>query len=366
MSSYRRLFIVRRQTGGFGGAERVAAAFTQRLGEDWETVLVHKGSKVDGMKIGGVSGSNWLKALQFAKDTNKMIEKLRPDAVLSLERGTVCDVYRAGDGVHRRWMQIKYGKSLRWMLKPLNWVMSYQEKQSVANSRWIVANSEMVSKDMRGTYAGVEHKLSVIRNGFDPEKFSTDDSQDNPQVIGADYRYILFLGSGWERKGLGQAIVFLSELCSRDRDWATRGILIVAGTGRREQYYRLAEDLDVQSQVQFLGGVNSPATLCRLSELMVLPTSYDPFSNATLEALACGCPVVTTVCNGAHEVVENGRTGFILPRPEHSGIAEVARHFLKRPLASREEIAQSVASMTIDLELDKYCDLLDRLCGDNE
>ena len=366
MGAFRRLFIVRRQTGGFGGAERVAAAFTQRLGEDWETVLVHKGAKIDGMKIGGISGSSWIKALQFAKDTNLLIEKLHPDAVLSLERGTICDVYRAGDGVHRRWMLIKYGKSLRWMFKPLNWVMSYLEKQTVVNSRWIVGNSEMVSKDMRVAYAGVEHKLSVIRNGYDPEKFSTDDSQDIPEVIGADDRYILFLGSGWERKGLWQAIVFLSELCTRDRDWATRGVLIVAGRGRRGKYYRLAQVLDVQRQVQFLGAVNSPAALCRLAELMVLPTSYDPFSNATLEALACGCPVVTTVSNGAHEVVENGRTGFILPRRAHSGIAEVARHFLKRQLASREEIAQSVASMTIDLELDKYCELLDRLCGDYE
>jgi UDP-glucose:(heptosyl)LPS alpha-1,3-glucosyltransferase len=46
-------------------------------------------------------------------------------------------------------------------------------------------------------------------------------------------------------------------------------------------------------------------------DLLVLPTLYDPFSNVCLEAMACGLPVVTTVGNGASEIIEEGKNGFI-------------------------------------------------------
>jgi UDP-glucose:(heptosyl)LPS alpha-1,3-glucosyltransferase len=51
----------------------------------------------------------------------------------------------------------------------------------------------------------------------------------------------------------------------------------------------------------------------------VFPTQYDPFANVCLEALACGLPVVTTSSNGAAEILEEGRDGFVVS-PGHAAV----------------------------------------------
>ena len=91
---------------------------------------------------------------------------------------------------------------------------------------------------------------------------------------------------------------------------------------------------------------------------MVLPTRYDPFSNATLEALACGCPVLTTQTNGASEVIDPGRTGLLFTDSEERDPVAAAREFLGTTFAPREVIAESVASMTREAELARYEELL--------
>ena len=91
---------------------------------------------------------------------------------------------------------------------------------------------------------------------------------------------------------------------------------------------------------------------------MVLPTRYDPFSNATLEALACGCPVLTTQTNGAAEVIDPGRTGLLFEDSEERDPVTAAREFLGTTFAPREAIAESVASMTREAELARYEELL--------
>jgi UDP-glucose:(heptosyl)LPS alpha-1,3-glucosyltransferase len=51
------------------------------------------------------------------------------------------------------------------------------------------------------------------------------------------------------------------------------------------------------------------------ADIFILPTIYDPFSNACLEALACGLPVITTRSNGFTEIIEDGVHGSIIDDP---------------------------------------------------
>jgi UDP-glucose:(heptosyl)LPS alpha-1,3-glucosyltransferase len=90
------------------------------------------------------------------------------------------------------------------------------------------------------------------------------------------------------------------------------------------------------------------------ADVFLLPTLYDPFSNATLEALATGLPVITTVHNGVSEVITDGENGFILPAadavPQMSELLKrladpAVRAALRTPaqeLASRFTIEQNV------------------------
>src|SRR5213075_837870 len=109
---------------------------------------------------------------------------------------------------------------------------------------------------------------------------------------------LLFAGSGWERKGLLFAIEAM-QLCKN-----RKMRLLVAGRGNERSYK--------SKRVKFLGEVDDLVRIYAAADIFILPTIYDPFSNACLEALACGLPVITTRSNGFSEIVDEGVHGSII------------------------------------------------------
>jgi UDP-glucose:(heptosyl)LPS alpha-1,3-glucosyltransferase len=57
---------------------------------------------------------------------------------------------------------------------------------------------------------------------------------------------------------------------------------------------------------------SDPRPYYAAADVFVLPTKFDPFSNATAEAMACGLPVITTAANGVSELFTDGRKGFLV------------------------------------------------------
>jgi len=69
--------------------------------------------------------------------------------------------------------------------------------------------------------------------------------------------------------------------------------------------------LGIAARVRFVGGVSDVRPFLAAADAFVLPTLYDPFPNAVLEAMAAGLPVVTSTRCGAAEIVAEGETGFV-------------------------------------------------------
>lgn len=217
----------------------------------------------------------------------------------------------------------------------------------------------MVATELRQAYPDAAGKVRVVRNGFDPSRFHPGSSDALTSFdLPADAKAFLFLGSGWRRKGLRSAISFLAAVMERDKAYHEKGFLLVAGEGDTASYRTHADRLGIKDKVVFLGSVSAPAPLCQAAEVMVLPTQYDPFSNAILEALACGCPALTTTTNGAAEVIDHGRTGLLFADSEERDLVGAVREFLGTTFAPRETIAESVAGMTREAELTRYEELL--------
>ena len=89
---------------------------------------------------------------------------------------------------------------------------------------------------------------------------------------------------------------------------------------------------------RFLGEVDDLSALYRAGDIFVLPTLYDPFSNACLEALASGMPVVTTSANGFSEIMTEGVHGSIV-HGKIDAVAEAIRYWSN---AERREDARPV------------------------
>jgi UDP-glucose:(heptosyl)LPS alpha-1,3-glucosyltransferase len=113
---------------------------------------------------------------------------------------------------------------------------------------------------------------------------------------------VVFGGSVWERKGLRCAIDAIEKSGKEMR-------LLVAGRGDKRKFK--------SSRVQFIDVVQDMPALYGAVDIFLLPTIYDPFSNACLEALAAGLPVVTTRANGFSEIIATGVHGTVLDDPRN-------------------------------------------------
>jgi UDP-glucose:(heptosyl)LPS alpha-1,3-glucosyltransferase len=190
--------------------------------------------------------------------------------------------------------------------------------------RCVIANSRMVQEEIRRYYGTPGARVRVLYTGVDLARFrpahSPGERAEARRALGiaTEGPVVLFAGSGFERKGLR----FLLEAMGRLR--LVPGVrLWVLGKGNVGRARLQAERLGIVDRVHFPGVVTDPERWMAAADLFVLPTIYDPFSNACLEAMACGLPVATTRANGVAEIMEEWRTGAILADPRDvAGLAD--------------------------------------------
>ena len=258
--------------------------------------------------------------IEFANELEQMSSELRCDVLFSLERVWSCDVYRAGDGVHRAWLdrRRKFELPLKRFVRSLgskhqDLLRLEQSLLSHGNARRVIAASQMVRDEIINFYRYPKDRIDIVRNGVPLEKFPFDqqlrDKSREELNLKQGQIALLFAGSGWERKGL----LFAIEAAALCKDLKMR--LLVAGRGNARPYQTKRLGFWREEPVQFLGEVADMLRIYAAADIFILPTIYDPFSNACLEALACGLPVITTRSNGFSEIIENGVHGSIVDQP---------------------------------------------------
>ena len=246
---------------------------------------------------------------------------LRCDVVMSLERVWRCDVFRAGDGVHQSWLQRRDRfagplQKLRGVFNRKQGAILRLERSLFAdgNAGRVIANSRPIKEEITNFYSYPRDRIDVIYNGVPAASFrgAADQREQSRARLGvaAVDIVVLFVGSGWERKGLRYAIQAVESL----RHPKTR--LLVAGRGNEARYRSPA--------VQFLGVAKNLPELYAAADALLLPTIYDPFSNACLEAVAAGLPVITTRANGFSEIIEDAVHGSIVDEPDDAGAIAAA------------------------------------------
>lgn len=326
-SNRKKLFIVRRESGGIGGAEKVAHRFVKAFSKHFDSELIHAGKMINGFRIGGSVGPSWFKCLRFATSARSFLAKHPNALVLSMERGVPGTIYRAGDGVHLAWQKCKYSNALKKISNPMNFILPWLEKISVEKSKFVVANSKLIKKHLHIYYPKIQpNKVSVIYNGYDGAVFRHLKEEGKSELrqkwkISKDNLNLLFSGSGWSRKGLDLVLKIASRLSQQDlalKVW-------VAGRGNQEKYKSFALKLGITAKVEFLGPLENIQELYQTCDYMILPTKYDAFSNSCLEALACGCNVISTRQNGASELIDESN-GLVLDYMDSDYCKKAAKH----------------------------------------
>jgi UDP-glucose:(heptosyl)LPS alpha-1,3-glucosyltransferase len=302
---------VRRGYSQSGGAE----AYLKRLacgvldaGHDVHLITTNDWPQTE-WPFGTLHRLHYQSAIAFANELKQMRPGIPCDVLMSLERVWDCHVYRAGDGVHRAWLnrRRKFEVPLQRFIRGLNHKHRdmLQLEEALFTDRGagrVIVNSHMVKSEIVDLYHYPADKIDIVQNGVPLEKFRFDpelrEKSRTDLKLKPDQIALLFAGSGWERKGLLFAIEAM-QLC-RNRNMR----LLVAGRGNQRSYK--------SKRVQFLGEVPDLVRIYAAADIFILPTIYDPFSNACLEGLACGLPVITTRANGFSEIIEDGVHGSIV------------------------------------------------------
>jgi UDP-glucose:(heptosyl)LPS alpha-1,3-glucosyltransferase len=345
--------LIRQRYSSLGGAENTLAHLAQEFIRQGHEVTILAASWQDAAQLIPVQGLHWrqvpvkggkvARTLGFALNTRKILRREKFDLIYSLERTLYQDVYRAGDGCHREWLARRrpFAGSLERLgrrLNPFHLVMLALEKQLLQSERLslVIANSRQVRAELMAHYQVPAEKIRVIYNGVDHVRFLP---SINPTIreqvclelglVGSP-PLILFVGSGFRRKGLAFLIAALPRLRN------PRSQLLVIGQGKIGPYRRQAQKLGVADRIRFLGPQTDVEKYYHSADVMALPTIYDPCSNVVLEALACGKPVITTSGNGAGEFIRPGENGDIIAQPDDlDGLGQALENFLERRKDSR-------------------------------
>jgi UDP-glucose:(heptosyl)LPS alpha-1,3-glucosyltransferase len=314
-SNHLTIGFVRRGFSSSGGAEsylkRLAAGVVKRghqvrlyASADWPP---------DEWSFGPITRLEGKSATAFADEIEKLAPRGDCYVLMSLERIWRCDVYRAGDGVHRAWLQRRAQvagslQKLSRILNPKHSATLALEKSLFADggAGRVIANSRMVKDEVVRFYGFPNEKIDVVYNGVPVDAFRRGE-ESRAKIreslgLGTEDVAVLFAGSGWERKGLRFAIEAIEKSGKQMR-------LLVAGRGDERKFK--------SARVRFLGVVQDMPALYGAGDIFLLPTIYDPFSNACLEALATGLPVITTRANGSCEIIERGVHGTVIDDPRN-------------------------------------------------
>lgn len=323
-----KLAIVRQKYTPFGGAERfveraIGALLAQGvdveiIAREWAAPSTEAGAHPPVLRLNPIyAGRTWRDA-SFALAVQRIMLSGKYDLVQSHERIPGCHIYRAGDGVHATWLDLRaaahtpHASMVRagQFLSPWHTYVLGAEAAMFRHPdlRAVICNSRMVRDDIARRFNVAADKLHVIYNGVDLRQFHPNLRNEyyfeQRRKLGADGTAdfarpaMLFVGSGYRRKGLPTLLSAMSAMQRGDVQ------LWVVGRDKEEAAMRrLAQKLGIDQRVHFCGPQADVRPFYAAANLFVLPTVYDPLPNAALEALACGLPVVTTPACGVAELL---------------------------------------------------------------
>ncbi|WP_455865004.1 glycosyltransferase family 4 protein [Pantoea agglomerans] len=341
-----RLAIVRQKYRPDGGAERFISRALEALDDDsLELNIITRswqGEPKPEWHLHICNPKKWGRISRergFAVAARACWQQEKFDIVQSHERIAGCDIFRAGDGVHRVWLEQRarvvspVQRLLTQVSRYHRYVMTAEEEMFRSPAlKKIICNSLMVKNDIMRCFQVPEEKFAVIYNAIDATRFMPATAEQRQQSreqlnLPDNAKVFIYVGSGFERKGLKASISVLA---------ATDAHLLVVGQDKQQsRYENLARSLGCEKRIHFLGVQNNVIPFYHAADSLILPTLYDPFPNVILEAMACGLPVITSFTCGGAEFIIDGKQGFVCDALDVPALTAAAVAIPQRTLDSR-------------------------------
>jgi glycosyltransferase involved in cell wall biosynthesis len=227
-----------------------------------------------------------------------------------------------------------------------------------------------VSQSLRQHY--VDHgfpadRIATVVNGVDSVRFAPADRREARRKIGLPESGVVagIVGSLQRRKRHRELIEAFNRVAAQ----VPEAHLLVVGT-RGPELGNIQAQITASpfaSRIHYFNFQDDPAPFYQAMDLLVVASENEGLSNAALEAMACGTPVMAGSACGNAEVLENGRDGFQVPLETAEGLAEHLLRIFSQPrmLADAGQRAREkvLARFRVEDMARGYADLYRRLAG---
>ena len=356
-----RIALIRRKFNPFGGAEQFIMRTIQGLrafniqtfiiAESWvkQDDARAEGSQ-DWIKANVQGNSRSAKFLSFQQSVASILSTHQFDLIQSHERLLGADIYRLGDGIHASWVA-RLAKVSHWYTKLWLKIDPYHRavirtEQAMAKEPNLtyVANSELVQQELMDWYQVPAKRIVLIENGIDNKAFTptTDKAAAKTKLdLNPQLPAVLFVGSGFARKGAFE----LLDAINRLPDFQ---LMIVGHDKQLTRLKKRVKALRLEQRVLVTGPQGDVKPFLAAADIFCLPSLYDPFPNAVLEALCSALPVVVTNAVGIANALIHANAGLICNK-EPASIAQA----LLQAWGEREAMSRNALHLSKNYDLAK-------------
>lgn len=373
--------IIRKQYRVDGGAERIIKRILDSLNkisygfnisiicQQWEGCS----DNYRVLKVPKKGFSRYRKHTFFIGAVERAIRNNDFDIIQAHEKISGCHIYRAGDGCHKKWLSIKIEKSnffkkflLRKDFFHKSMLQAEEDLLKHSNLHKVVCISQQGEKELKENYPFLtSDKIQVIYNGIDIQKYNLSSFSEKQRMRKqeriSDYPTVIFVGSGFERKGL----VVLLEALALTEKWQ----LLVVGKDKKEKLFKKkCQQLNIESRVTFAGVQKDVENWYHMADVLVHPAWYEPFGNVVLEAMACGLPVIVSDRCGAQDLVEQGENGYVFRESDVQQLADylIAHEKLERLPAMGKHARKTAEKYPIERMVKEFSALYDEILQQKE
>ncbi|HIE14694.1 TPA: glycosyltransferase family 1 protein [Candidatus Bathyarchaeota archaeon] len=201
-----------------------------------------------------------------------------------------------------------------YLIDGVEWWLTYESKR-------IIVASHAMKNEIQNHFHLPPEKIDVIPNAVEIERYSKNVDRNKVRLkcgVKPYEKLVLFVGRLVPQKGVEHLIRAIPEVTKEHPNVK----FVIAGEGWSKGYLESSvKSLKCQDRVRFLGFIpdDELVELTISADLLVVPSSYEPFGIVALEGMAAGIPVVASNTGGLSEVIEHDRTGVLVyPRDPHS------------------------------------------------
>jgi len=257
-----------------------------------------------------------------------------------------------------------YGDVARLQVIPAGKLMLRLARRADA----IISLSAQITSELV-EYGFQRERIVEIPNGVDTQRFTPATASEKLELRRAlglpqEGPLVIFIGRLQPQKGVETLLHAWKDVQPSN---PSAHLLLVGQGPERAKLEKLAADLEPGASIHFLGQLEPVLPYLRASDVFVLPSFFEGLSNALLEAMACGLPVVSTTIGGTAEVIRPDVDGLLVEPGDAPALAASLRRVLGDTTLARQLGEQArrraEADYTAERSLARYAALYARLTG---